>query len=93
MAWKPTLYFFLAFGAAGSSLTVAVRIYGHRDERGAVLFIGLLLAVAGWSAICAIQLGFPGEGVQQFWQRPGVAAGGVDTNGVAAVRGHLQRSG
>jgi signal transduction histidine kinase len=76
MAWQPTLYSFLAFGAAGVSLAVAVRIYGRRDERGAVLFIGLLLAAAGWSAMYAVQLGFPGEGVQQFWQRLGVAVGG-----------------
>jgi signal transduction histidine kinase len=76
MAWQPTLYSVLAFGAAGVSLAVAVRIYGRRDERGAVLFIGLLLAAAGWSAMYAVQLGFPGEGVQQFWQRLGVAVGG-----------------
>ncbi len=76
MAWQPTLYSFLAFGAAGISLAMAIRIREHREERGAVLFIGLLLAAAGWSALYAVQLGSSGEGVQQFWQRLGVTVGG-----------------
>lgn len=76
MPWQPTLYSFLAFGAAGISLAIAIRICEYRDERGATLFIALLLAATGWSAMYAIQLGFPGEEVQQLWQRLGVAVGG-----------------
>jgi len=76
MPWQPTLHSFLAFGAAGISLVMTVQIRKRREERGAILFIALLLAVAGWSAMYAIQLGFSGEAVQQFWQRLGVAAGG-----------------
>lgn len=76
MVWQPTLYSLLAFGATGVSLAVAARIWDHRGERGAMLFIGLLLAAAGWSMTYGIQLGLSTEAGQRFWQRLGVAAGG-----------------
>jgi signal transduction histidine kinase len=77
MGWEPTLYSLLAFGAAGISLTVATQIWDQRSERGAGLFIGLLLAAAGWSAMYGVQLGFSTEAGQLLWQRLGVAIGGT----------------
>jgi signal transduction histidine kinase len=76
MPWQPTVYSLLAFGAAGISASVAARIWEYRDERGAPLFIGLLLAATGWSAAYGIQLGFTTEAAQLVWQRMAVAIGG-----------------
>ncbi len=76
MVWEPTLYSLLLFSAAGVSLAVATQIWSHRDERGAMLFIGLLLAAAAWSATYGIQLGLSTAAGQRLWQRLGVAIGG-----------------
>jgi signal transduction histidine kinase len=76
MVWQPTLYSLLAFGAAGISLAVATQIRAYREERGAVLFIGLLLAASGWAAAYGIQLGLSTAVGQRFFQRLGVAVGG-----------------
>jgi len=77
MVWQPTPYSLLAFGAAAVSLAVATRIWEHRRERGAILFIGLLLAAAGWSTAYGIQLGLSTAAGQGLWQRLGVAIGGA----------------
>jgi signal transduction histidine kinase len=76
MLWEPTAYSVLSLGAAGISLAVASQIWDHRRERGAALFIGLLLAAAGWATAYGIQLGLSTGAGQRFWQRLGVAVGG-----------------
>jgi signal transduction histidine kinase len=76
MVWTPNLYSLLAFSAAGVSLAVATQIRDHRDERGALLFIALLLAATGWATAYGIQLGLPTAAGQRLWQRLGVAIGG-----------------
>jgi hypothetical protein len=58
LAWEPTAYSALALGAAAVSVLVAARIWEHRNERGSVLFIGLLLAAAGWAGSYGVQIGF-----------------------------------
>jgi signal transduction histidine kinase len=76
LAWEPTAYSALALGAAAVSVLVAARIWEHRNERGSVLFIGLLLAAAGWAGSYGVQLGFSTRGSQLLWQQIGVAIGG-----------------
>lgn len=75
MVWAPTPYSLLAFSAAGVSLAVATQIWHHRSERGAMLFISLLLAAACWSTTYGIQLGLSTGAGQRLWQRLGVAVG------------------
>ena len=77
MLWEPVPHSLLALGAAAISLAVATQICGHRDERGGVLFIGLLLAAAGWSAAYGIQLGLSTAVGQSLFHRVGVAVGGT----------------
>lgn len=77
MVWTPTTYSLLWFGAAGISTLAATQAWWERDERGARPFIGLMLALGGWSLVYAIQLGFTSQTGQLFWQRVSLAIGGT----------------
>lgn len=77
MAWEPTLYSVLGFGAAGISAVVAIQVWRHREERGAVPFVALMVALCGWSLASAIQLGFATGGEQLLWQRVSLVIGGT----------------
>lgn len=77
MAWQPTLYSSLGFGAAVLSLLVAGMAYRYREEPGGRQFVALMLALGGWSLAYAVQLGFTTPGEQLLWQRVALAIGGT----------------
>ena len=77
MSWQPTLYSLLGVGAAGVAAAVVGLARHHRDERGANSFMLLMLALAGWSLVYAVQLGYPTLAEQLLWQRIGLAVGGT----------------
>jgi len=77
MAWDPTLYSLVGFGAAGVSGLVAVQAWHHRSEPGARPFLALMLALGGWSLVYAVQIGFTTRAEQLLWQRAALAVGGT----------------
>ncbi|MFB6228957.1 MAG: histidine kinase N-terminal 7TM domain-containing protein [Halobacteriales archaeon] len=77
MGWSPTLYSFLGLGAAGVSTAVAAQAWRNRSRRGARSFVALMMALAGWSLVYAVQLGFPTAAGQLPWQRVSLAVGGT----------------
>lgn len=77
MAWEPTLYSLLGFLAAGVSAIVAVQVWRNWGERGTGPFLGLMIAVSGWSLAGAIQLGLTTAGDQLLWKLLGLAFGGT----------------
>lgn len=77
MAWAPSPYSVLGIAAAAISTVVAGQAWRNRAERGAPAFTVLLLALAGWSASYAIQLGFSTAGEQVLWQQLGLTIGGT----------------
>lgn len=77
MAWFPTIYSLLGFGATGVSALVAGQVWRNRTQRGARPFIWLMLALGGWSLVYGIQLGFTTLSSQLLWQRVSLAIGGT----------------
>jgi len=77
MAWHPTLYSLLGFGAAGTSAAVAILAWRHRDEPGARPLLWLMIALGGWSMFYGVQLGFTTWFEQDLFQRICLAIGGT----------------
>lgn len=77
MPWDPGVYSLLAIAGAGISFAVALQVWRLRDQRGAITFLGLILAVTGWTFVSGIQLGFSTGAEQQLWQQLGLAIGGT----------------
>jgi signal transduction histidine kinase len=69
MAWEPALYSLLAFTSAGIATVVMLLALRHRFETGAHSFLGVMLAVAAWSFVYAVQLGFTTFEAQYAIQR------------------------
>ncbi len=69
MAWAPTAYTLIGLTAAAISIAVAVDAWLHRSERTALSFMFLMLTLAAWSLVYAVQLGFDTLAAQLVWQR------------------------
>jgi signal transduction histidine kinase len=77
MAWVPTAYTLIGLTAAAISLAVAVDAWLHRSERTALPFMALMLTLAAWSLVYAVQLGFGTLAEQLVWQRLTFTVAGV----------------
>jgi len=77
MAWQPTIYSFLGFGAVILCAVILAQAWSHRNERGAYSFLGLVLMGAAWTFVYGVQLGFTRPPEQLLWQRAGIAISGT----------------
>lgn len=77
MAWHPTLYAVAGVATAAVSWGLAGVAWRHREERIAVPFAGLTLALGAWSLVYGIQLGFTTLGAQAAWQGITLAVAGT----------------
>ncbi len=80
MSWSMGVVTATGLVAALISGAVAVFAWQHRDRRGALPFLGLLLTLSCWSLLYSIQLGFDTLGDQLLFQRVTLGlAGAVPT--------------
>jgi len=77
MSWEPTLYSLLSLAAGGISAVIVIAGWRHRSEPAAPAFLGLMAALAGWSVVYGVQLGFPTADAQLGWQRIALPIGGM----------------
>lgn len=77
MAWTATTATLVGAAAAVISGSLAAVAWRHRNERAAEEFLVLLLALATWSAVYAVQLGFDDLATQLVWQRLTLGVAGV----------------
>lgn len=77
MAWQPTIYSFLGFGAVFLCAIIVRQAWEYRNQRGAYSFLGMVLVGGGWSFVYGVQLGFTTAPEQLLWQRAGIAISGV----------------
>lgn len=76
MVWTPTVYSVLALGAAAGSVALAATA-ADRDESYARSFRWLILAMASWTGLYGVQLGFTPPAFQLATFRAVTIAGGV----------------
>lgn len=73
MTWAVTPYSLGAFVAAGLSALLAVTAARNRSEPSAEPFAALMVALAAWSGLYGVQLGFDGVAGQLVWFRSATA--------------------
>jgi len=76
MAWQLSLYSLLGWTGAGISALIVGLAWRHRTHHEALSFLGLMLALGGWSLVSGIQLSSTTQAGQLGWQRLGLAIGG-----------------
>ncbi|MFB6242552.1 MAG: histidine kinase N-terminal 7TM domain-containing protein, partial [Halobaculum sp.] len=77
MLWTPTPYTVVGVVAAVTSGGVAAVAVRHDSKPYAETFVALMIALAAWSLVYGVQLGFTESTFQLVWQRSALAVGGT----------------
>jgi signal transduction histidine kinase len=77
VGWTLTVYALPPLLSAALAATLAYEGWRHRDEAVARSFVVLMVAIAVWSTVYAVQLGFETAGAQLLWARVATSFGGA----------------